>query len=239
MPARVEAHDARIALQLECAFDAAWWAEPQRRHDAHAEPAERGIDGERRSIGGDRVLEEDVHQRLVPHERRVGRERRPGDVGEGGVEGGERPVRWQRDLRRDEPRRSQAAAAFVDRDAVRDPERRGVADGGFGACEVEIDLVARRKEDVAHRGYRRAHEETQPLALGAEEGVNGHVVRDLVRAQARREPGTSAAQASATHTTRTITGARPRGSIRQSFTIARSVYWRPIRGNSPRSGWHS
>ena len=52
-----------------------------------------------------------------------------------------------------------------------------------------MDLVARRKEDVAHRGERRAHEEAQPLSLRAEEGVDGHVVRDLVRAQPEVEPG--------------------------------------------------
>ncbi len=55
VPARIEPHDAGIAPQLECPFHAAWSTKSQRRHDAHAEPAERGIDCELRSIGCDRV----------------------------------------------------------------------------------------------------------------------------------------------------------------------------------------
>ena len=99
--------------------------------------------------------------------------------------------------------------------------------------EVEMDLVARRKEDVAHRGDRCAHEQAQPLALRAEEGVDGHVVRDFVRAQAeletRQECCPGQRDADDTHDDRREAAS----SIRQSFTIARSVYWRPIRGNSP------
>ena len=51
-----------------------------------------------------------------------------------------------------------------------------------------MHLVACWKQDVAHRGDRCAYEEAQPLALRAEEGVDGHVVRDLVRAKTELEP---------------------------------------------------
>ena len=67
------------------------------------------------------ILEQDVHQALVPHERRVGCERRSGDVRERRVVRRKRPVGGQGDLRRDDPRSPEAGAAFVERDAVRDP----------------------------------------------------------------------------------------------------------------------
>ena len=104
------------------------------------------------------------------------------------------------------------------RDAVRDPERRGVADGGFRAREVQVGLVAGREEDVPHRGDRRAHEQTQPLSLGPQERVNRHVIRDLVRARPERQREHERGE----H--QRCDGREP--SVRRSFAIARSVYWR-------------
>ena len=89
--------------------------------------------------------------------------------------------------------------------------------------------VGKRMSRIA--AMRCAHEETQPLAFGAEEGVNGHVVRDLVRAQARRERRHECCPGQRDATTRIITGARPRGSIRQPVTIRAQCILAPHRGN--------
>ena len=207
-------------LELECAFDAARAAEPQRRHDAHAE-ARRARDrienADRSELIG--YSKQHVEQRLVPHERRVGRQRRPGDVRERRVE--RRTIdptaaRRVATSRGDPERR----VPLVDRDVLSAIQSVAASrSGGVGARRSRDGPWSRvRNVDVTHRGERHADQQTQPLALGPEEGLDGHVVGISCARNRGSSAGRSAAQASATQTTRRITGARPRGSVRQSFT---------------------
>ena len=133
----------------------------------------------------------------------------------------------------DDPRRTEAAcrlrrARCCRRSRVWRRRGRPVS----ARVEVEVGLVARREQDVPHRGERRAHEQAQPLPLGPQERVDGHVVRDLVRARPERQREHDAPRA-------TSECARQRASSGGRSPLRRSVYWRPFRAEcSSRSHTH-
>jgi len=68
VPARIEAHQARIAVKLERARGAFGRKEAQRRGDVLAEPVDTHADGELGTVGVDRVFEQDIEQLLIPVE---------------------------------------------------------------------------------------------------------------------------------------------------------------------------
>ena len=99
VPARIELHEAGIAVELERADGAAGRQEAQRRRDLAAEPVDARMDREFGAVGADRIFEQHVEQLLVPVEVEVVGEPRPCDVRERLLVGGERPVRRQRHAR--------------------------------------------------------------------------------------------------------------------------------------------
>ena len=155
MPARIEAHEAGIAVQLEgahvlpsggrkrSAVETRW---PKR--------STRGCDGEGGALGADRILEQHVEQLLAPVEVELVGEPRAVEMRARLLVGGERAVGRQRDARGGDPRRRQPTVVLVEVDVVDQPELRGVAQGRIGARQVEIAGAAGRKVDVA--AWRRS-----------------------------------------------------------------------------------
>ena len=68
MPARIEAHEAGIAVELEGAHGAAGRQEAQGRRDPLAEAVDARMDGEGGALRRDRIFEQHVEQLLVPVE---------------------------------------------------------------------------------------------------------------------------------------------------------------------------
>ena len=112
--------------------------EPQHRHDAQAEPRERGLDREVRPVRGDRILEKHVEQRLVPDELSVSSgSGGPRHVREGRVVRRERPIGGQRDADAGDAGAAEPRVAF---EAARLPAIQSVAasrSSGSRRCEVQ------------------------------------------------------------------------------------------------------
>src|SRR5207237_7885050 len=76
VPARIEANETGVALEFERADRSTRRKKPQYCHRADPEAREPRIDREQRSVGCDRILEQDVKQPLAPEKFARGVERR-------------------------------------------------------------------------------------------------------------------------------------------------------------------
>ncbi len=126
------------------------------RRRAHAETRQRRVDREARAVRRDRIVEDDVEHRLLPHQLRRGVERRGRRVRDGAVVARERAVRRQRDARRDDLAVAERRVVLVEMEVVGDPDSRRVAQERRRARDVEVAGAVERKVDVAHRLERRA-----------------------------------------------------------------------------------
>ena len=187
MPARIEAHEAGVAVQLEGAHVPARRQEAQGRRHPLAEAVDARMHGEGGALGADRILEQHVEELLAPVEVELLREARAVEVGTRRLVGNEGAVGRQRHARGGDPRRRQAAIVLVNLDMVDQPELGRVAQGRVSARQVEVTGAAGRHVDVAHGGHRHAHEELEPLSDRLDEQVDRHVRRHFVRAGAGRE----------------------------------------------------
>jgi hypothetical protein len=89
MPARIEMHEAGIAIEFEGPNGTAWRQEAQRRRHVVAETIEARVDRECRAVGPDRIFEQHVKQLLVPVEVEVVRDARARHMGAGACIGAE------------------------------------------------------------------------------------------------------------------------------------------------------
>lgn len=182
--ARIELHEPRIAVELEGANRAAGRQETQHRQRAEPQAREARLNRERRLRRLNGVLEEHVEQPLAPEELALRRQPRPRQMRDGLVVGRKRLVGLQRGAHRDHARRRQLPAVLVQVQVVRHPERRRVAQRGVSARQVEQIGVGGPGRPgivhVAHRLERRADGQPQTLAVGLEQRLDGHVVRDVV-----------------------------------------------------------
>ena len=82
VPARIEPHEPRIAVELQRARVAGGRKKLQGREHPQSQPRESRVNRKRRAIRDDLVLEEHVEQLLVPVQVHVVGQARPGDMGE-------------------------------------------------------------------------------------------------------------------------------------------------------------
>ena len=186
MPARIEPHQPRIAGEGEGPLGPAGREEAEHRGGAEPQARERGVDGEARALGGDRILEQHVEHRLLPDQLGLGWERRAGDPGQGGVEGQEGAIGGERHPGRDDPRLVQGAAILGEPHRARDPDPRGVGEQRPGSSQVEVARSPEREIEVPHRLERHPHHHPQHAPVRPEEGQHGHAGGDVV---GRGRPG--------------------------------------------------
>ncbi len=165
VPAWIQADESGIAGQLERALRARRRHESQDGDDLHAQPRQRRLDRERRSIRRDVGYSNSTSIIAWVGTMRVSA-------------GGPVAVTWLRAPANDSKERSDGSdtraairraggeppAVFVDGQAVADPQRRGVAERGVGVRDVEHAIAERREHDVAHRGDRGAHDDARGAA---------------------------------------------------------------------------
>ena len=185
VPARVELHESRVAGPLERAHGAVRQHEAQHSDRADAEPSQRRVDGEPGLFRLDLVLEQRVEHGLLPDDLRIDRQRRPGDVRQRALVGGERAVGRQRDAHGPQLLIGQQAALLVHGQAVPHPDHDRVAQHGVGGGQVQVAGAALREEEVPHGLQRDAHQQAQAVALRRHERLHGHVDRDVVRDRPR------------------------------------------------------
>ena len=189
VPPRIQPHQPWIAVQLECAHRAVWRDDADDGDHAQAEPRERWLDREAGSVRANRILEEDVEHPLIPVKARGVRQSCAGHVRERLAVRFERSIRRQRDADAGDGRRGQSRVLLVDRQIVRDPHQRRIAQRGVRARQIEIAGSAERELDVAHRRKRRAHDHAQMVTFGFDERLHDDVGGDVVRGgrEGRRE----------------------------------------------------
>ena len=187
VPARIEAHEAGVAVQVERPRLAARRQEAQHDVDLDAEPLEPRPDREGGALGAHRVREQHVQQPLVPVELGVVAEARLLEMRERAFVRGEGAVRLERDAGIDQLRLAEPRVVLVKLDLAGEPQGDRVAQRAVDAREVEETSLALRHVDVAHRLERHAHQQFQRLAFGLDEGLDADFVGDVVRPRARRE----------------------------------------------------
>jgi hypothetical protein len=191
VPARVEAHQARIAVELERTLGAAGRQVAQRRHHPQAHARQPRLDREPRPVGRNRQVEQQIEVLRLPVQLGLWWNRRRPQVRHGLVPRGERAVGGQRHARHHERRPRQAPVVLEQAQVVGEPQLGGDAQRRVGAGEVEVTGAAQRHVDLVHRPERHAQQHVQVLALGLDEGldadVGGNVVGEGRRRGDRRE----------------------------------------------------
>ena len=172
---------------IECALGAARRQETQCDGDAHAQPFQARMDRERVVGGLDWILEEHVHQPLVPEEFHLLREPWAGEMGARLRERRERFVRWQRHPRVHHAWIRELHFAFVQVDVVSEPQVGCRAQRRIRAREVQIAGAALGHGHFAHRGERHAQQQLQRTALRLDESLHPHVGRNFVRCARQRD----------------------------------------------------
>ena len=187
VPPRFEADEPRVAQVLERALRPVRRKEAEHRRRPDPQVGERRPDGELRCRRRDLILDHHVEHRLLPRQVRRVREGRTCDAGEGTVVRRKRPVRWQRQARRDHPTTIERTVVLVELHVVRDPHARRVLELRIHAGQVEVARPAKDELEVADRLERHAHEEPKHVRLRLHERKHRHRRRDLVRERARRQ----------------------------------------------------
>ena len=186
IPLRGDAHQPRIADQLERTNVTARRQEPQRRHGVHAEPREGRVDRESRAVRVNAVLELDVDEALVPHQLRAGRQPGGVQVRERVVVRHEGLVGRQRHARGQDAGIIESRAPLEDRQVGRDPQAGGVEQVRIDRVELQVSRTGEAELDVAHRAHRRADEQMQLLAVRLEEQLDEDVGGNVVGTQPDR-----------------------------------------------------
>ena len=182
VPARVKAHDAGVAPQIERPLGPARRQEPQHGDHPQAHPFEARADGEIRPVRPDLIVEQHVEHRLLPDDLRVGGQQRALDVGQRALPGLERAVRRQRDLDGADRRLGQGGVVLEDADLLPHPDHRRVGELVALARPLEVEVARPQggERHVRQRLQRHPHQEAQALPLGLDERLHGHVAGDVV-----------------------------------------------------------
>src|SRR4051812_13025542 len=186
LPSRVQPHQSGIARELERALCAGGRLIADHRYDAHAQPRQRGLDREGRSVRRDRVVERNVEHRLVPDEIRIRRERRTSDVRERIVVGVEGTVRRQRHANAGQARRGQPRVALVEFDVACQPQARCVAQRRVRVFEIQASAIFEREHDIAHGPEGHAEEQVRLCSVRTEKRLHDDGCGNVVRARAGR-----------------------------------------------------
>lgn len=186
VPARVQVHLARVAVELEGTRGALGRQEDQRGLHLLAQAPQAGLDREGGTVAGDRELELHVEQAFAPVQVQRVRQARPLQVRQCRSVVGKRTVRGQRHAGLQQLRFGQGAAVFPQHEVVGQPLPRGRSQRRLGLRQRQVARAAAREVDLLHRRQRHAHQQLQRVALRPDEGLHVHVVGHLVSPRLQR-----------------------------------------------------
>ena len=193
VPARVEVHEARVAVQFVGALFAALGQIAQANCHTQTHAREVRLDGEARCRSSrrrrDGQLQLHVQPLLVPVELLGVRNARSSQMRQGLLVAVERTVGGERDAHLRDARPRQAAAVFEELDLVEQPHRHGLAQRRLGARQVDEAAGTQGHVNLAQRGHRHTHQQRELLRLWLDEDQQLDVAGDVVgeRLASRRQ----------------------------------------------------
>ncbi len=180
-PARLETQQPLVSLVQVGTLPPIGVDATQQGRRTHAQMCEAGLDGQPRVGRGHRILQQHIQQDLGGRDLEGRVECRRGKRCECVGRVVKRPIRWKGGTDGGHATLGQRRSVGVQRDGVRHPQLRGIAQGAVGTGEVQETRPAQRKLHIAHRLERCAHENAVDPAIGQHKRLDRYAAGHLMR----------------------------------------------------------